>query len=139
MKPGLLPFVLLLPLIACGEGGDGSPSDAQVSGMVVAPTSLSGLTLRLVRMGDPPVEDVWAFPADAGPEGMAMLQTMEDPLPLPYRYEKTAPDRTRLSFTAGADGDEEVYDMTWTSASQGTFEYLASGDAEPIPGSFQVE
>lgn len=132
----MIALFVMLPLGACVGDGDEEGTDAggtADAGLELAPESLEGKTLTVVENGDPPVENTWIIAAGEGNDGMALNPNIGS---APFTYTKISAESSLFTVNTGV---EEEYDMTWTSATAGVFDYRFQAGAEPIPGSFSIE
>ena len=108
----------------------GQTADTGSAAAGIAPADLAGKKVVLAETGA--VTNTWTFPAGSGTAGTATLEGAGD---FPFTYEKTGEATSVLEFDVGG---KDRYEMTWTSATGGTF--AESFDGQPgTTGTFTVE
>lgn len=142
----LVAFSTLALVTACGDdpesmmGTDGGTptSDAGGGGLDadvadLSPTELSNSTLTVTEDGDPPLQNVWSFPAPATGQARLLVSAGADVnMDFPFTYEKTG--ATTGTITFDVEGND-VYRLTFETAETGTFVEQFESDPE-INGTF---
>ncbi len=119
-------FSLSLFISSCQEDEDDGNNGG--TDYAIATASWGKLTITLAETGGPTNE--WYF-ASTGSSGMAALTGVDD---FAFTYSKTGINESELVFTVGGS---DKYEMTWTSATTGSFQESFNG-TNGNPGTFSI-